>query len=107
MPDFTEVVHFHCASVEEYSTEVRGSTGKTYTVRLGYAKLGPTKYAWECECQSFKFRHRCKHIEAAKNAADYCGWQQQIHGGEISRDDQNVARCPNCRNLAIALRYAI
>ncbi len=106
MPDFTHVVYFHCQSVEDYEAKIEGSTGREYTVRVGYA--GPehsTKFAWSCDCQSFKFRHRCKHIEAAKK--DYCGWHEQIQGGEIIRDESNVARCPECNNLAIAMRHAV
>jgi hypothetical protein len=105
MPDFTDVVYFHCQSVEEYEAEVKGSTGKTYKVRVGYSKGGPTKFAWSCDCPGFKFRHRCKHIETAKQ--DYCGWLQMIGGGEIVRDKNNVPRCPECGNIAIAQRHAV
>jgi len=108
MPDFTEEIHFHCASVEDYETEVKGSAGRIYKVRVGYAgPKAPTKFAWSCECQSFKFRHRCKHIDEAKAAPEYCGWLQMVGGGEIVRDDDGVARCPECNNLAIAMRYAV
>ncbi len=108
MPDFTEMVYFHCQSVEDYETEVKGSTGKTYKVRVGYAGIASqTRYEFTCECQGFKFRHTCKHIKKAQNDPAYCGWFEQIHGGEIVRDDVGVARCPKCNNLAIALRYAV
>ena len=106
MPDFTEIVQFHCASVEEYSTEVVGSRGKTYTVRVGYAgPRSPTKFAWSCDCPGFKFRKRCKHIDAAKQ--NYCGWQENIHGEERVRDEEGIARCPKCNDLAIAQRHAV
>jgi len=108
MPDFTEVVHFHCASVENYETEVPGSSGKAHKVRVGYAgPRSPTKFAWSCDCPGFKFRHRCKHIDQAKNDPAYCGWHEMISGGEVVRDEDNIARCPECGNLAIAMRYAV
>jgi len=108
VPDFTIEVHFHCQSAEDFETESKGSTGKTYKVWVGRANWpGAAQYEWQCECKSFKFRRVCKHIEAAKNAPDYCGWQEQIKGGEIVRDDDGVARCPECNDLAIALRYAV
>ena len=105
MPDFTEEVHFHCASVEDYSTEIKGSTG-THKVWVGRANWpGAAQYEFQCDCKGFKFRHRCKHIEEAKK--DYCGWHEQIEGGEIKRDENNIARCPKCNNLAIAMRYGV
>lgn len=108
MPDFTEEVYFHCQSVEDYSTEVEGSSGKKYRVWVGYANWpGSAQYEFQCECKSFKFRKRCKHVEAAKASPDYCGWHQMIEGGDIVRDENNVACCPKCGNLAIALRYAV
>ena len=108
MPDFTQVVYFHCASVEEFSTEVQGSNDKTYKVRLGYAPLpASTKFAWTCECPSFQYRGRCKHIKQVRSGESYCGWQQQIHEGEMVRDATYVARCPKCSNLAIAARHAV
>jgi hypothetical protein len=107
MPDFTEEVHFHCASVEDYETEVEGSGGRSYKVRVGYVHGGPVKFDWSCECQGFKFRKRCKHIDQAKASPDYCGWHQMIEGGDIVRDENNVACCPKCGNIAIALRYAV
>lgn len=108
MPDFTHEVYFHCQSAEDYRSEVVGSTGKTYKVWIGFANWpGAAQYEWQCECKSFKFRKRCKHIDRAKNSSDYCWWQQFIHGGEIVRDDNGVARCPECNNIAIALRYAV
>lgn len=108
MPDFAIEIRFHCQSVESYETEVKGSTDKTYRVWIGWANWpGAAQYEWQCECQSFKFRRKCKHIDAAKASSDYCGWQEQIRGGEIVRDDTGVARCPECNDLAIAMRHAV
>jgi hypothetical protein len=109
MPDFTQVVHFHCESVESFSTEVKGSTGRIYKVRVGYADWpgAATKFAWSCDCQSFKFRKTCKHIAKAKVESNYCGWQGFVHGGEAVRDEHNIARCPQCNGIAIAMRHAV
>ena len=107
MPDFTEEVHFHCASVESYETEVKGSTG-THKVWVGRANWpGAAQYEFQCDCKGFKFRKTCKHIKQVKESESYCGWHQMIGGGEVVRDENNVACCPECGNLAIAMRYAV
>ena len=108
MPDFTEEVYFHCQTVESFETEVKGSTGKTYRVWVGYcSRPHSAKFDWQCECKGYKFRGTCKHIEKAKVESGYCGWQQFIHGGEVVRNGDRVARCPKSGDLAHALRYAV
>ena len=104
MSDLTRQAFFHCPSVENYPTEVQGSR-KTYTVRVGYLPGGPTQFAWSCECPGFKFRKTCKHIDEAKKT--YCGWSEFVHGGEVKRDENNCARCPECGDLAIAQEHAV
>jgi hypothetical protein len=105
VPDFTRQAFFHCPTVENYSTVVQGSRGKSYTVRVGYSQGGATKFAWSCECPGFKFRHHCKHIDEAKQ--NYCGWSEFVHGGEVVRDENNVARCPKCGDPALAQDHAV
>jgi hypothetical protein len=48
------------AEVRTY--EVQGSKGNTYTV----VDNGGT---WTCTCPGFGWRHKCKHIEAQKDAS--------------------------------------
>lgn len=105
MPDFTKQVHFHCMSVESCTIEVKGSTGKVYKVHRGRGRH--VQWDWLCECKGFKFRGSCKHVEEAKTSENYCGWQEFVHGGEIVRDEENVPRCPECSNIAIAMEYAV
>ena len=105
MPDLTRHVFYHCPSVESHEAKIEGSTGKVYTVRLGYSRGGPTQFAWSCDCPGFKFRGRCKHIVEAKES--HCGWSEFVHGGEVARDENNVARCPLCGELAIAQEHAV
>lgn len=108
MPDFTEEVHFHCRSAEDWETTVPASNGGTYRVWVGYANWpGAAKYEFQCECKGFQFRKTCKHVKAAKESDAYCGWQQFVHGGAVVRDEQNIARCPECGDITYALRYAV
>lgn len=83
MPDFTTHSFSYCKSVEDFKLSIGN-----YLVTHGRSG-GQFQYDWNCTCQGFKFRHKCKHIEEAKK--QYCGWDQFIDNGEpIDKC------CPNC-----------
>ena len=47
-------------SIDPNSWEVRGSTGKIYTVKQS------NEGTWSCTCPGYGFRRRCKHVENAR-----------------------------------------
>jgi len=109
MPDFTEEVFFHCVTAEHFKMDVPSSSDpKTvYKVSLGYShEPRDAQYEWSCECKGFKMRHKCRHIDRAKNSPMYCGWNGFTDGGEVTYKGGDPL-CPNCGSLAKALRYAV
>lgn len=104
MPDFTVEVYSHCRSVEECAVDVSGSKGNTYRVRRG--RTLTAQNGWVCGCPGYKFRGNCKHVRAAREHPDYCGWQEFVHGGEPVKQENGFA-CPNCGGPAVPLRYAV
>lgn len=86
MPDLTIEHFYYCDSVENFTYKIEG---KPYTVKHGPTAFGSYNYDWSCDCKSFQYRHRCKHIEEAKQ--HFCGWNQFTDGGQ-PRD----GLCPKC-----------
>lgn len=86
MPDLTPESFYYCKSVENF-VSIKGS--KDYLVRHGISLFGDYQYDWHCQCEGFKHRGRCKHIEEAKK--EYCGWDQFVDGG-----DSVDSCCPKC-----------
>ena len=85
MPDLISQSFLYCPSVENF-TSVKGS--KNYLVRHGASPYGKHLYEWHCECDGFKYRKKCRHIEEAKK--EYCGWDQFTDGEAAG------AQCPRC-----------
>ena len=108
MPDFTEVVHYHCASVESFQTEVKGSKGQVYHVGITYQDHpDAAQYDWDCTCKGFSFRRSCKHVTEAKLSKAYCGWHQMVDGGDPVEMLHGDPLCPRCSGKTIPLRYAV
>lgn len=83
MPDLINRPYSYCLSVTNYQTKI-----DSHTVTHGKSG-GQYQYDWSCDCKGFKFRRKCKHVEAAK--LSYCGWNEFTDGG--SRQD---GKCPKC-----------
>ena len=66
MGDMTRHAWRWCSENVRFEQEVPGSKGETYSVRYGRTPTGRYQYGWTCTCKAFKFRGRCKHIEACK-----------------------------------------
>lgn len=105
MPDFTIECHYHCNSAEYFTTEVQGKS-KNYKVVYGPTVSGQYEYDYSCDCQSFKFRKHCKHIEEVKASGKHCNWMQFIDGGvPAGKNDKKV--CPKCGDGVSVARYAV
>ena len=104
MPDFTYEVFYHCASAENWSTQVEGSKGKKYTVTWEQGREG---HDYTCTCQAFKFgRKACKHIKQVEQSDKHCKWLQFIDGDKPKMEN-NEAHCPKCGCQAFAQRWAV
>jgi hypothetical protein len=97
MPDLTPETFLYCSSVEKFVT-IKGS--KDYLVRHGLSVFGDYVYDWHCQCESFKYRKKCKHIEEAKK--EYCGWDQFVDGGE-----PEGGVCPKCSQPLLSRQVAV
>jgi hypothetical protein len=110
MPDFTIEHHWHCHTSENWSKEVVGSKGKTYTVRWdrhSHKSQHEVQYDWSCSCPAYQHkRGYCKHIEQVKAMAvesgGRCGWTQFEEGGQ-PRD----GKCPRCGGEIHSQGYAV
>ena len=105
MPDFTYETYYHCLSVEYFSMKVAGSKGKEYLVEMKRSE-GDCEFDWHCECEGFKFRGKCKHIEAVKKSGKYCGWMQFTEGGEPAMANGEKV-CPKCGGEIVGRRWAV
>lgn len=75
-----------------------------YTVTYGESATGPYSYDWSCNCPSFKYRHRCRHIEEAKQLR--CTWGAEAFCG--SRPIPNPdGSCPQCGGPTRPIRVAV
>ena len=95
-----------CCSNVNWTKEVRGSRGQTYTVSYGYTPRGPYQYDWSCTCKGFKFRGTCRHIEEAK--AERCGWNGELEvGAQADRDANDNPICPECGGPLTAVNVGV
>ena len=79
-----------------WSKEYTGSSGDTYTVTFGFMpRPYPVEYDWSCTCPGFKFRGKCKHVDAAKKEACRWNWEYEVTL-EPGRDDEGRPVCPVC-----------
>lgn len=109
MPDFIFETFFHCSSCEQFTTKVKGSRGKEYTVSYGKTyKDKLFEHDWSCTCDSYKFGKGapCKHIKQVMISSEFCGWNQFTDGGEPVLKGGEFF-CPKCGQAAFSLRYAV
>lgn len=97
--DLTTHTTLTCSTNLDWSETVQGSGGKTYTVAYGPTPRGPYQYDWSCTCSGFKFRGKCKHVEAAK--ARRCGWNGTLELVE------HVCSCPDCGGPVTPINVAV
>lgn len=110
MPDFTTEYYYHCLSQENFETEVKGSKGKTYTVKHGreHKNRGECEVDWSCDCPAYKFKPGyCKHIKAVQESGDFCGWMQFFDGGEVEHDTEGTPICPECGGPVTSLGWSV
>lgn len=104
MPDLTITSAPTCSTNLGWSTKVKGTTGKEYTVSWARQYRGGVQYDWECTCASFTKRHqRCKHIAEVVNKGLRCGWNEALEPTEQARD----GKCPGCGGEVHFLRVGV
>lgn len=95
MPDLTTHSYWACETASAWQATIGG-----HLVAWGLTPGGQCVYGWSCDCKGFKFRRRCRHVDAA--AEQRCGWRQFVHGGEPAGD-----RCPRCAAALVAESHAV
>lgn len=111
MPDFTIETAWTCASNFYWMTHVTGSKGDVYTVWWGLLPESRqlatgAQHGWQCECQGFKFRGTCKHIDSVKDQR--CGWNGHLEPTyECDHDANGVPCCPECGGSVRPVRVAV
>jgi hypothetical protein len=112
MPDLTNETFYHCATAENWQTEVPSSTGNgSYTVRWdnhSHLNTHQHQYDYSCTCWAYKKGKGkpCKHIQQVLESNQHCKWSQFIHGGEVGRKN-GQAVCPKCGEEAIAQLWGV
>ena len=112
MPDLTPQTYWMCVTATDWSTPVEGSKGDQYYVSWG--RLGAIRqhsegvmYGWHCTCKGFRFRSKCKHVEAVKDSGTRCGWFQFTDGLEPVRNGAGERCCPKCASPVEPVRMGV
>jgi hypothetical protein len=105
MPDLVTEYYYHCETAENWSTQVQGSAGNTYTVRWGreHKARHTVQHDWSCDCPAY--RHKpgyCKHIQQVITQKLRCGWMQFINGGTPDN-----GKCPDCGGAIHSMGWAV
>lgn len=106
MTDFNTHVAFTCVTNRQFRTSVKGSNGKVYIVQFRPMTYGPVQYDWTCECQGFKFRKHCSHIDKTKFAGIRCGWNSCLEIGIEPDRTGDFPTCPECGERALPVEVA-
>lgn len=59
---------------------------------------------WHCTCKGFMYRHKCKHIEKAKELKCDHGWEAAIGSPATDWVDD---KCPKCGGPTSVLRVGV
>jgi hypothetical protein len=106
-----------CSTNIEWSLDVRGSAGNTYTVSYNYlfgedAQEQGTQYGYTCTCPAFtvgRNAHKmCKHIKAVKADHVRCGWNWELEPTAVcDHDAAGKPCCPDCGASVQAIPVAV
>ena len=105
MPDFTIQYKRCCKSLEYWNIEIPSSDGSekySVTWRINFDSGG---HDYFCNCKSFLFRKKCKHIDIAKKS--HCKWDEEESCEKAVLKDDNNYYCPSCGNETIVVKYAV
>jgi len=75
-----------CSSNEVWERQVNGSAGAIYTVTYGLKKKGKERYGYQCDCQGFRYRGSCRHINEVKAQRCGYGWSA-LAGNPVTMGD--------------------
>jgi len=108
MPDLTLETFWHCETDREWSSTVDGSKGRRYKVTWDRHshRNHEVQYDYSCECEGYKFRKDCKHIQHVKDNNLRCGWNSFVEHDEPVKKDGEFF-CPRCGEPAFPLQYAV
>lgn len=102
--------YYHCASAEDWNTKVKGSTGKTYTVRYGskgHKNIHDVEHDYSCTCEAYRYQSGyCKHIKQVIKEKRRCGWMQFVDGG-VPGLIQGELICPECGDSVVMRGWAV
>lgn len=102
MSDLNIEYYWVCQDLDYFVRRIKSSDGKTeYNVCYHRGE-------WDCSCQGFRFKLKCKHIDQAMK--EQCTWNQFVHGGEpviAENGTEKIAVCPECGRPCISVKMAV
>ena len=106
MPDLMIQYHMWCPTNENWSTQVKSTTGKTYQVKYGKVYGRDYSHGYTCTCDAFKFGKgkECKHIVEAK--AKHCQWNHEAVCGSSLKTPKNH-KCPKCGESLVSIAIGV
>jgi hypothetical protein len=100
MPEL-DVIYIQVCSQTSVSEKMPSSRGgHEYNVSVGYDES--LDY---CECDGFRFRRKCRHVDALRQKL--CCWNEQISDEKQTPQQEMEGKCPKCGAETCVIRWGV